>query len=649
MDKQDKVTGRAIEIFILASIVLLFVMALSANALLFQGDNNLVGNHTVSFGSSLSNENNNGWYVKIGTNDLRLLYIPIDRSVTGSTNPNAVVVSRVACDTQANQFNYGSFPVNDSSGTMTANLYNGSEYQLLQANLCYHISFRNNVSWTATSYFERQENYTDASGLFTWLGRPYPTGTNRTFIQSVFRNMILNATAGIKASDLYPFNVSYNYSPETLGTHAIMKITTNFTNPSSFYSYALQCNFGTSTIWSALFNTGFNFSVQNTTASFSNPESFLTPYGLFYFVGDATPSFDIRKYHTSAVRETMFFDVNYIMTVSQGASFTNNTVDLFFYGSDGQTLTEWVRLNMTNSTTLRIDKMSSSGNKSVGVATIIGTATQGTVKFRLSFSPARNTSTNKEYFTEKFYTLSNDETVATLVGSSDTSNNAGRDVRDVEFFSGVATSNNTNVDLVSMKLVKGQEFPNYVGFQNGVVINNLSIPSPQTFYQGDGFQILPDYGNVFYSVCDYTSDGVYTQRHYIGNGVDLSDYSNFHDLIVFASATGNINLSHSVNKVSNTGDVAVDSLTKALADIGIVSAGTKLLIWFFLTMIVVGFFSFLLKSIPMLSVVVGVLSFVVMMIVGVFFNFVPLWVIVIFVLLSAGVVVLIYNSFFGGG
>jgi len=99
------------------------------------------------------------------------------------------------------------------------------------------------------------------------------------------------------------------------------------------------------------------------------------------------------------------------------------------------------------------------------------------------------------------------------------------------------------------------------------------------------------------------------------------------------------------------GDVLTDSIQNGIIDLGFKTPGSKLLFWGLLSVIVGLIFGAIAGGLLQNGIVGGgvfALTFLTMVIVGVFINMVPLWVIIVMVLLGAGAAAMIFRGAFTG-
>lgn len=434
---------------------------------------------------------------------------------------------------------------------------------------------------------------------------------------------------------LTPFTIELN---NTNGLAAIVRTVVDVPDPVSdnFFYYAVACTTATTTAWNEAF--GFNYNATRQNVTFSGNVAPIAPLLTFDNSGvsanldnDPLAVLDIYK---TVNTPTVAFNT-FSVTYNQNAS-TNATIVL----TDSGTLITYLLRIQTIASNVSVyaqypglpDRFIGSGTKVPG--------TEQTIS--LQFSPFQFIDGSGIGFHDEV--LLNGAVISswTDVGRLSYAYQ-GQNFKDAEFYiQGPAL-----VHIRSMGVIFDSNLhPSYVGFSNGqrntVGGVTFATPAPQASVSGDGFTIITDYNNTFYPMCNYATNGMYTERHYLGDVNDLSDYSNFHDITVTV-VNGTMTSGSIGGAPPQTGDVFADTINNFLFSFGVVGTGTKLLIWFIITMVVVFIAWYIAKNI-----ILALLSFVVMFVVGVFIGLIPFWFVLVLVILAAAAVTIAYRKVAAG-
>ena len=219
---------------------------------------------------------------------------------------------------------------------------------------------------------------------------------------------------------------------------------------------------------------------------------------------------------------------------------------------------------------------------------------------------------------------------------------SGTNIKDTELYT---DTDNVTITLSRIGLAKTKNpTPTFSQFQNGQIITNNGItftnPPPQDYIVGDGFTIIPDYNEKFYVSCTYPVAGTYTQRHFIAPINVVGDYSNYEDLTVTVTVTGEAAAGEDTGGLENP-PAGENIITSFFQDIGVVDQATAFVAWIFLSVVVAGF-AFALHP------AFGILTFVALMMLGVYLGMMPLWVIILFVIIAGGIFVTVYRKMTSG-
>lgn len=440
-------------------------------------------------------------------------------------------------------------------------------------------------------------------------------------LSAYFTNLESNAGNNL------PFHVTLN---NTVGLSSIQEVTLDFDNEQNSINYALTCDVSSAPVWVETFNQFYNFTTNNVSTSFSNPQNYLSFVGLTYnMTSDTQPNFDIVKNANQALRRDLTLVVQYTTS--------NNTITDVLAYDESNDLTLWLQLNKTGNS-LEVNNINP-----FFIFQNIGNATlqNGVVDLQIVLMPGVNEQTNQEYF--DFTIIVGNVTI----GTGDTATLSGTTIQNVELFSGSRNTTTVYKKLALYEVSNPQ--PGFVQFQNhfrttdqGVTID---VPASSDSFQGDGYTVYPGVNETFYSQCDYSTNGTYTQRHYIAPINTVDDYSNHRDLTVTVregtDTTGEGGASGDGAASDGSGDFANDVLPGFLQALGLHSAASQLFFWVLLSLAI----SIIIFTINPIG---GLLTFAVLIIVGVAVSVVSLWVVLIFVVLCAGLFALGVRYLFGG-
>lgn len=426
------------------------------------------------------------------------------------------------------------------------------------------------------------------------------------------------------------FSVSYNSTNDFAVTD---KITMVENSTDLNYKYAVSCDITRTTLWSEVFNNFYNFTLQNVSTSFSNPESYLTFNGIEWEnVVGVTTNFDIVKNANAAYRDYLRLELQY-------QTDQNNYAEWIAYDASANPAL-YLTLNKTGST-LIVGQYFPAFSTNINIANF--TLTGGNVNLAVILIPHHTSGPNTDEFT---FTITESNNTGTQTQSSYQSIDAVDSIQDVELFVGNRINSTTFYKRISL-FKTTNPFPEFVQFQNGERINlNGTIfetPAPQSSIDGDGFTVRPDFNNVFYSVCEYTTLGAKLQRHFTSPTATFDDWSNFVDFSVSAAqvATNTSDTSEGGNAGPGSGDFGTDLIPSFFASLGFTSTASKLLIWMLI--------AFVLAAIGFgVHPILGVLVFVAVIIVGVPIGMVPLWFLLVFIIIAGGIVAALYRMIFSG-
>lgn len=459
----------------------------------------------------------------------------------------------------------------------------------------------------------------DEDGYLDWIS-VYP-GMPRAYLSGIFTET--------PTQDTYPFSVSPNSTYNDSGQFfASMKVTTDFNHTYGEYNYALTCNIAEFTLWNELFKIGYNFTENDVSFNVNPPEQFLSYQGMTFPINSTYAQFDLFKTGNGSYNDNLRQRINIIRS-------GNNTFDYIAHDKDSM-ITYWLRFSK-NGTAGRLyrvffgDEVVNIGNYTVGFSEDIN----------IEYTPAYDFGNNINYFTTTIRDGS------TVIATDSTYTYDGQDITSVELYSDTL---DTTIRLMQLGLFKVSELqPTFTQFQNGQIINDsgftITTPPPTKYISGDGYDIVADYNNVFYSVCAYPNPGVYTQRHYIAP-LNIVDYSNYKDLTI-----------------NVTEEVAPEGSLEANANISPISRFffgfikdpiTALVVGLLLSVALGIFGAFIMGRLSphaggFLLIMIGGICFVVGLIATWAIGLTPLWVILLLVIVAAALVALVFRSAVSGG
>lgn len=443
-----------------------------------------------------------------------------------------------------------------------------------------------------------------------------------------------------EASDIN-FTVEYN-STENLAVTT--KITTEENSSGLTYNYALACDLQIETLWNELFNNFYNFSTTNLTPNFPSPQTYLTFNGIEWAnVIGVTQNFDILEEANQAYRDYLEFNLRY---QTNG----NHSGDLIFYDETNNP-TLWLVLNKTNNA-LTVNQFFPAYGITNNLAnfTLVG----GNVILRLVFTPTVSAGTGEEYFS---FTITESNNTGTQVSTSHSTNPdfGGMNIKNVELFVGNRFNGTTYYKAMSLARTNNPN-PDYVLFQNGEreVIDGVTfeVPSIDGITAGDGFTLVPDYNNVWYSVCQYEDTEPKTQRHFIAPVNQGSNWDNYVDLVITPSQIQENTSEDTEGGLAGagSGDFATDIIPGLLCNtvVKFCSTGSKLLAWFVISIICGVIIALLLIHIPQAAVLLGSLTFIGIFVTGAFTGMVPVIFMLLFILVCAALITALLGYIFGG-
>lgn len=426
------------------------------------------------------------------------------------------------------------------------------------------------------------------------------------------------------------FSVAYNSSNAMAVTD---KVTVAENSTDFNYKYALTCDLSQQSLWNEQFNNFYNFSSQNVSTSFVNPQSYLTFQGIFWnnTVG-VTTNFDILKTGNAGYRDFLTYQVSYQTNQNHYAE------TILYDGANNPAL--YLTLNKTGSL-LIVRQYYPAFATSINIAnfTLVG----GNVNIQVELMPHHDTGTNTDDF---LFTIKNSNLTGSQLSTDYETIGGVSTINNAELFSG--NSVNGTTFYKSMSLTKtSNPHPSFREFQNGERENiggvTIETPAPLSSVDGDGFTIIPDFNNVFYSICQYTTVGSYTQRHFLGATSSPDDWSNYHDLTITATqvSTNTSDETEGGAAGPGSGDFGTDIIPSFFNSVGFTSTASKLLIWMVVAFIIaaIGFG---------VHPILGVLVFVAVIIVGVPIGMVPLWFLLVFIIIAGGIVAALYRMIFSG-
>jgi hypothetical protein len=428
---------------------------------------------------------------------------------------------------------------------------------------------------------------------------------------------LVTSVAGSTAYN-YPFSVVQN---STIGNSSYQRVTTGFNSTEGVYNYALACDLNSENLYSDIFRIGYNNTVNDVSSNLEPFSSFLGPNGLTVTLGGNLTYLNLAKDHAPA-RD---FLTNKLTFADAG----NVTYTFVTFSDDGFVTTYWV-IEKQDTNLSVYERLPGIGDNLIGSVTL----SSATVTLEFRYSPRQNGLTLQNYFDVEVF--SNNQSV----GDTDTIPFGGENLASNDLY----TESTGQHTVVSWSLAKSANLePTFSQFQNGArtTISGITFEtaSPQgSLIVGDGFSIVPDFNEVFYSVCDYDAAGTYTQRHYIAP-LNAVDYTNYEDLTVTVTGT---TTGFDTEGTLSSDDEMVQMLESLLVGVGWNSTGGKLMFWMLL-MLIGGAWAF------MASATFGVVFIIGMFIVGVMVGFLPTWIAVVVIILAAAAAVVFYQKVFAGG
>jgi len=222
--------------------------------------------------------------------------------------------------------------------------------------------------------------------------------------------------------------------------------------------------------------------------------------------------------------------------------------------------------------------------------------------------------------------------------------------------------------ITTLDLAIAQVNPVFNYFLNKQILANAD--SIDTTYAFDTIVTRTVGGNnVFYGVCEYNEAGTYTQRHFITPSTTQT-WDNYKDITVtVTNGTTTTTTSQTtvpdtciggadcVNGVCTgsrctfTGDTFQDGIFSFLSFLGFKSAASRLFFWLFVSVFITILFGMLFANLTnnaTAGTIVALVSFIGMFAVGTMIGLVPLWLVVVLFLVSAGIVSWFVTRLSGG-
>lgn len=415
------------------------------------------------------------------------------------------------------------------------------------------------------------------------------------------------------------FTVVYNSTQDLAVT---TKITMRENSTDFQYKYALSCDIGRTTLWNEVFNNFYNFTIQNVSTSFANPNSYLTFNGIQWDnVVGVTPNFDIVKNANTGYRDFLSLELNY-------QTGQDNYAEFIAYDSSNNPAL-YLILNKTGNN-LRVRQYFPAFALSNSIANF--TLTGGAVALAIQLTPHHDSGTNTDDF---LFTIRNANQTGTQASTNYETIPGVENIQDVELFVGNRVNSTTFYQKLSLYKTSDPN-PDFRQFQNGeretIMGVTIETPSPEgDMIAGDGFTIVPDFNNIFYSICQYNDVASKTQRHFISRTNEQDSWNNFRDLTITPAqvSTNTSDDTEGGAAGAGSGDFGTDVIPSFFNSIGFTSTASKLLIWLFISIVLaaIGF---------SIHPVLGILVFVAVMIAGVPIGMVPLWFLILFIILAAG-------------
>lgn len=425
---------------------------------------------------------------------------------------------------------------------------------------------------------------------------------------------VIMSGGGVSTNRPLPFSVTV----PTVGSNASrQKITSSITLTD--YAYSVSCNIAqATTIWNEQFLPGYNFTLQNVSLNVVPGEQFLTYNGLQFTINATYPQFNLFKQANSGTNSVSRMRVLYDAPV-------NSSMDILLFGTDTQ-LAGFFRVNKTGSAVMIYKVVFGADPINVANATLSSNA----LDLSLFFTPVHDI--NGDFFSVDI-TLN-----GVALGSTSTAQFTGQNLASAQLFSNTAGT----LLLHQFGLFfASNPTPDYVQFANGQrsTIGGVTVtsPAPLAAITGDGFTVTPDFNDVFYSGCRYSSAGTYTQRHYLQRIGDVLDYLNYRDVTVTVVSTP-VNGS---TIAGNQQDEFTTNLSSLADGLGLRDPASKLFFWFIISILVaIGLF--------LIHWMLGLTGFVGMLLIGAPLGFVPVWVLLIFVIICAAIGAMAYRSIASG-
>jgi len=464
----------------------------------------------------------------------------------------------------------------------------------------------------------------------------------------------------------YPFVVTLN-STSLVPLSSDANIIVEFNDTERIYNYAVACNMNEESIWSEQFRIRYNSTDKNITFFPDAIENHMTANGLTLYLDNTT--FDQYDFYKEGAED-------YTGNLRQKIVMTrvgDNTLDYIAYTKDGY-MTYWLRLEKNN-TNIKAYKVLPGNVTNIGNYTTIG----GSEDLNINFEPTYDFDNDKNYFLVSV--VQNGNTIFT----DDNFAYDGSSIGDVELYTETTPSSNTTVYIKQLSLNKyGVVKPEFTQFQNGIIadirpeptavslldtildltnfanpaallLNGYSsiidtveesqyvqvIPPPYAAVEGDGYTVLADYNDVFFSRCEYSKPGNYTQRHYIAPRDTGDDYTNYEELTVEIKTTASSadDLESKANESPISGfffGFIKDPVTALVVGL-LLSLGLSILLVFLTNWVTKG------NTGGFLLVMIGGVGFVVGLIMTWAIGLTPLWVILLLVIIAAALTALAFR------
>lgn len=511
-----------------------------------------------------------------------------------------------------------------------------------------------------TASYPRQSDY------FAWTAE---AGAGR-LAGSAFRQIEINIL-GINATTApaTPFQVSFNRS-FNYKTFQLVEASDNISTTG--VGYAVACDIGGNRdIISYTFTPAFSFNNQTTIrTTVTNPNSYLTVSGwrvpMNVSIGDHIDLFMNAPNDPSFAADGLKLPSEHFNFVFNSSNSTPESYAFIFTESDGGVITDYLELTRQDDIVL-VQVVNNGGTRTdLGNVSLTG---GGVINMDVFWNQV--TDQNSPDFFQPFFqrrVVINNQTLALGV----TSQRSGRTIKSILFSSDILTSNGQLVIATVQHASLGVTtnlFPPQVDF-----VNQPSTGEIQTAY----FKVIP-FGvcgtgtftqecatpnstpSSFFSECDYSTLGTYTQRHYLGP-YGQNNYTNFQDLIVVVNnntapgASCNAGASCQLPSDGGTGtcnggpdctttqpgqipppatsDSFQQFINDILSSIGFTSQASKLIFWF---IVCIGGAVAVYKWTSN-NAIFGLLTFAVLFLAGIFFSLVPFWILILIVVLAGAAV-----------